>query len=215
MPLSFNAVELCVVTIKEKPWTRAREVYGALEYGKTTKAADIVKHLCSRENYVHKWQLTEFVSEMNFMDSPKNSRTDDYYINEEAMYELIFGSQQSNTKNVRKHCCNVVFPQIWQQLANKMKEGHRQAIEEKDVALSLLNDDLKSREHENMALQAQRDVYQGELQIIQDTIALQDTILKHVMFLMRKIQAKTTLSSLYGNIQHLSMTSFMTCHIII
>ena len=45
-----------------------------------------------------------------------------------------------------------------------MKEGHRQAIEEKDVALSLLNDDLKNREHENMALQAQRYVYQGELQ---------------------------------------------------
>ena len=39
-----------------------------------------------------------------------------------------------------------------------MKEGHRQAIEEKDVALSLLNDDLKNREHENMALQTQRDV---------------------------------------------------------
>ena len=96
-----------------------------------------------------------------------------------------------------------------------MKEGHRQAIEEKDVALPLLNDDLKNREHENMALQTQRDVYQGELQRFQDTIALQDTILKHVIILMRKIQAKTTLSSLYGNIQHLSMTSFMTCHIII
>ena len=96
-----------------------------------------------------------------------------------------------------------------------MKEGHRQAIEEKDVALSLLNDDLKNREHENMALQTQRDVYQGELQRFQDTIALQDTILKHVIILMRKIQGKTTLSSLYGNIQHLSMTSFMTCHIII
>ena len=96
-----------------------------------------------------------------------------------------------------------------------MKECHRQAIEEKDVALSLLNDDLKNREHENMALQTQRDVYQGELQRFQDTIALQDTILKHVIILMRKIQAKTTLSSLYRNIQHLSMTSFMTCHIII
>ena len=32
MPFSFNAVELCVVTINEKPWTRAREVCRALEY---------------------------------------------------------------------------------------------------------------------------------------------------------------------------------------
>ena len=43
-------------------------------------------------------------------------------------------------------------------------------IEEKDAALALLNDDLKNREYENMALQAQRDVYQAQLQICQDTI---------------------------------------------
>ena len=63
---------ICVVTINEKPWTRAREVYRVLEYGSTTKVADIVKHLCSRENYAHKFQLTEFVSETNFMDWPKD-----------------------------------------------------------------------------------------------------------------------------------------------
>ena len=49
--------------------------------------ADIVKHLCSRENYAHKWQMNEFTSEMNFMDWPKDTRKDDYYINEERMYE--------------------------------------------------------------------------------------------------------------------------------
>ena len=31
MPFSFNAVELCVVTINEKPWTRAREFSGHLD----------------------------------------------------------------------------------------------------------------------------------------------------------------------------------------
>ena len=45
MPLTFNAVNLCVVTINEKPWTRAREVCRALEYGKATKTADVVRHL--------------------------------------------------------------------------------------------------------------------------------------------------------------------------
>ena len=35
-------------------------------------------------------------------------------------------------------------------------EAHRHAIEEKDVAIALLNDDLKTREHHNVALQAQR-----------------------------------------------------------
>ena len=37
MPFSFNAVELCVVTINENPWTRAREVRRAHEYGRATK----------------------------------------------------------------------------------------------------------------------------------------------------------------------------------
>ena len=109
MPFSFNAVELCVVTINEKPWTRAREVHKVLEYGKANKAADIVKHLCSRENYAHKYQLSEFVSGMNFMDWPKDSRKDDHYINEEGMYEIVFSSQQPKAKDFRRHCCKCYF----------------------------------------------------------------------------------------------------------
>ena len=34
MQLTFNAVGLCVVTINEKPWTRAKKVYRALQYNK-------------------------------------------------------------------------------------------------------------------------------------------------------------------------------------
>ena len=74
MPFIFNGMELCVVTINEKPWTRAREMYRVLEYDKVTKAADIVKHLCSREKDAHKSKLTESVSETNFMDWSKDSR---------------------------------------------------------------------------------------------------------------------------------------------
>ena len=39
------------------------------------------------------------------------------------------------------------------------RQAHQQAIEEKDAALALLNDNLKNREYENVALQVQRDVY--------------------------------------------------------
>ena len=41
-------------------------------------------------------------------------------------------------------------------------------IEEKDSAIALLNDDLQKREYENVALQAQNNVYQAELQKCQD-----------------------------------------------
>ena len=52
----------------------------------------------------------------------------------------------------------------------KIQEEHQQAIEKKDAAIALLNDDLQNREYENVALQAQRDVHQAELQKCQDTI---------------------------------------------
>ena len=45
MPFSYNTVELCVVTINEKPWARVREVCKVLEYNKNT--TNIVKNHCS------------------------------------------------------------------------------------------------------------------------------------------------------------------------
>ena len=103
MPFVFNEVKLCVVTINEKAWTRAREACRALEYGKATKATDVVRHLCSRENYAHKWQLTGFVSEMKPVAWPKDSQKYNIYTNEEETYELLFSSQQPKAKDFRRH----------------------------------------------------------------------------------------------------------------
>ena len=52
---------------------------------------------------------------------------------------------------------------------------YRQTIDEKDAALVLFNDDLQKREYENVALEAQRDVYQAELQKCQDIITHLET----------------------------------------
>ena len=48
------------------------------------------------------------------------------------MYELLFSSQQPKAKDFKKHCFNVLFPHVKQQITNKMQEEHHQAIEEKD-----------------------------------------------------------------------------------
>ena len=76
-----------------------------------------------------------------------------------------------------------------------MTGEHQQAIKEKDAALALLNDDLQDHDnqiqvlqYENVAFQAQKGVYQAELQKCQDTIT------HHVMFLMQEILVKTTSS---------------------
>ena len=153
MPFTFNAVELCVVTINEKPWTRAREVCRAREYGKTTKAAHVIKAHVSPENYAHKWQLSSVSAADTPINWSKDSRKYDIYTSEEGAYELLFSSQQPKAKDFKRHRCNVLFPHARQQLSDKShamviedlkgliqaleftNEAHQQAIEEKDAAM--------------------------------------------------------------------------------
>ena len=165
VPFTFKNVELKVVTINGKPWTRAKEVCKALEYNnKTTR---VIRAHCSRENYAQKYQMTSVSTADTPVHCPKDSQKYDIYINEEGMYDLLFSSQLPLAKKLRKHCCNVMFPHIRKQLTNKMVEQHQRAIrerenviEEKDAAIALLNDDLEDvskqlvdLEHENCELQ--------------------------------------------------------------
>ena len=120
MPFSFNAVELCVVTINEKPWTRAREVRRSLEYdAKTSKTANIIKVHVIPENYAQKYQMSSVHAACTPINWPKDSQIYDTYITEEGMYELLLSSQQPKAKNFRRHCFNVLFPHVQQQLSDK------------------------------------------------------------------------------------------------
>ena len=129
-PFSFNAVKLCVVIINEKPWASAKEVCKALRYEKA--ARQVVSHPCARENIQHKHQLAVVTKAGTTVNWPKYSQKLDLYINEKGMHELLFSSQKPKTKDFKRHCCNVIFPQIRQCFTKKMKEDHQQAIEEKD-----------------------------------------------------------------------------------
>ena len=60
--------------------------------------------------------------------------------------------------------------QTHQQQILRLTEDHQQAIEEKDTMITLLNDDLKNCESDNVALQAQTDVHKEHLQKCQDII---------------------------------------------
>ena len=87
MSFTFNAIELCVLTINEKPWTRAREVCKSLEYNK--KTADIVRYLCSNESYSQKYQLSSVHAACTLNNWPKYSQKYNIYINEKGMIELL------------------------------------------------------------------------------------------------------------------------------
>ena len=133
VPFTFKNVELKVVTINGKPQTRAKEVCKVLEYdGKTSKTANIIRAHCSRENYAQKYQMTGVHGSCTPVNWPKASQKYDIYISEEGMYELLFSSQQSLSKKVRKHCCNVTFSHIRKQLTNKTVEEHQRAVRERE-----------------------------------------------------------------------------------
>ena len=88
MPFAFNAVELCVVTINEKTWTRAREECRALGFEKATRR--LLRHHCTRENIQHKHRLVVVTTAGTTVNWPKDSQKLDIYINGEGMYELLF-----------------------------------------------------------------------------------------------------------------------------
>ena len=81
MQFPLKRVELYVVTINDRPWTRVKEVSRALEYNKNT--AHVIKTFCSSENITQKYQM----SSVNW---PKDSQKYDIYIDEKGMYEVLF-----------------------------------------------------------------------------------------------------------------------------
>ena len=150
----FNTVELCVVTINEKPWTRAREVRRALEYNK--KTADIVKAFCSPEYYAQKYEISGFTAAGKPVNWPKDSQKCNIYINEEGMYEIVFSNQKPKAKDFRRHCCNVLFPHFHQRFTNKIQEKHQQTIEEKDTQIQDL--EFTNEKHQQKILKLNKEI---------------------------------------------------------
>ena len=88
-------------------------------------------------------------------------------------YDIFINLDGSIEMAVRSKKRKTVFLLKWltKKGIEKIQEEHQQVIEEKDAALAFLTDDLQSRDnqiqviqYENVALQDQRDMYQGELQ---------------------------------------------------
>ena len=72
---------------------------------------------------------------------PKTSQLDNYYINEEGMYELLFSSQQPKAKDFRRHCCNVLFSQIRRQLSDKLHAMEIEDLTNRVQALEFINEE--------------------------------------------------------------------------
>ena len=80
------------------------------------------------------------------------------------MYEVLFSSQQPLTRKLRKHCSNVMFPHIRQQLTDKL-------LEDRDNRIQAI-------EYENVGLQGETTAYQAQLQVSQNRIT--ELVERHV-----------------------------------
>ena len=102
---------------------------------------------------------------MSGWSGPKDqqNRTDKFLSVFRVMY-VIVNSQNDKGKALKEHILKDIVPSGFDSRIEEIKEKYRQAIEEKDAAIALLNYDLKNREYKNLALQAQRDVYKDQPQ---------------------------------------------------
>ena len=61
------------------------------------------------------------------------------------MYELLFSSQQPKAKDFRRHCCNVLFPQVRQQLSDKLHAMEIEDLTDRVQALELTNETINRK----------------------------------------------------------------------
>ena len=103
------------------------------------------------------------------MDPPRED-TQDHDISLTGPLYVMVNFRKDKGKGLKKHILKDIVLRGFDARIEEIQEKHLQAIEQKDAALALLNDDLQNCEYENVALQAQSDVYQAQLEKCQDQI---------------------------------------------
>ena len=140
-PFVFNEVELCIDTINEKPWVCTKEVCRVLEYAaKTSKTTNMIKAHVSPENISQKYQMRSIHAACTPINWPKGLQKYDIYTNEEGMYEPLFSSQQPKLKDLRRHCFNVLFPHVRQQLSDKSRAMEIEGLTSRVQAHEITNE---------------------------------------------------------------------------
>ena len=141
--------------------------------------------------------------EMKEVDKNIHLHPDMVLLKELCLYCFFLRCKIDEAKPFVELAVETVLPREVQKLAS--------AIEEKDAALALLNDDLKNCEYENVALQVHSNVYQAQLQKCQDSITHLKT--RHVDH-RRDSSKDKIIITVQKKTQGLLTISSMTCHIL-
>ena len=80
--------------------------------------------------------MNEFVSETS-LDWPRDARKDDdYYVNEEGTYEIVFSIQHPKAKNTAAMCCFFMFDSS---LQTKYGKNINKPLKEKTIKYKPIN----------------------------------------------------------------------------
>ena len=92
---------------------------------------------------------------------------------------VIVNSKKNKGKALKDHILKDIVPSGLDARIEEIQERHRQAIKEKDGSSALLNDEIKSREYDNVALLVQKNVYKDQLKKCQGIAHLRTRYVDH------------------------------------
>ena len=145
---SINDIEV-LVDKKEQNWFERKHV------GKYLRLVHIHKSAAKLEDEDQKTRALLKV-EWGCHDAtlPKEDAQDhDIFISLTGALYAVVNSQKDKGKALKKNILKYIVLCGFDVKIEEIQEKHRQAIEEKDATIALLNDDLKNREYENLDLQ--------------------------------------------------------------
>ena len=153
MPEEFNLKDIeKLVDSEEQNWFKRAHVGKFLGLSQIEK---LIVGLDKCEIHVRK-DFEPTCTTTTGLSGPKNhqNKTDKFLSTFRVMY-VIVKSQKDKGKALKKHILKDIVPRGFDARIEEIQEKHRQAIEEKDATISLLNDDLQKREYENVGLQGE------------------------------------------------------------
>ena len=182
---SFNGKHVRCVYVKDVGQCLvSTDVYEAIGYDKK----DGVKAIQPLVPEKYKIRFGDAQFDLEGVDNFVHTQPNTILLKEPGYYCFLFRCKRDEAEPLMIWVVETVLPREVRKLASVIKgkdnqiqahkkkilrlnEDHQQAIEEKDTTIPLLNNGLKNCEHDNVALQAQKDLYKKQLQKCQDIIA--------------------------------------------
>ena len=136
----------------------SRDIYMAIGYEEENGKKYIQNSVPSK----YKLRFGDVKSSLNKGEDIFPLHKDTVLLKEPGLYCFLLRCKKPKAEPFMEWVVETVLPWEIRKFAS--------AVEEKNATIALLNDDLKNREHDNVDLQAQRDVYKDQLQKCQDII---------------------------------------------